>query len=600
MKSPARLLRSLISDIIRLQPGVRGLERDLVTLEKRYQKEGFSFLSKALPALDAQLLAGIESGVFACPRHFKRVPGGSIPRLFSGMICEIFDSVTGVLKEDASVEALTSLHQVLNLFNKAIVDSAESDKLDRIAKDDFIATDASVREEFPQDLMFVARRVASYVLPNLVGNFDRSRHGPGAVYEGARANSKYKHVFDAAIRTSDHQLTDYTTIGILDRIDLSSIPDIDMNGQLSLFSYTEPSGCIARLVTVPKNSTARRTITVEPVLNQFVQQGLRETLLSNIDKCSILSQCLALRRQDLNASLALSSSLDGEYATIDLKSASDLLSNKLVKDLFSSKHDFINEVMRCRTPLVEVDGKVISIKKFAGMGNALTFPIQSVCFAIVAIAGALLYGGKFPTYRNVKRAATRIRIYGDDIITHKTITSSVVQGLQSVGLIVNTKKSFADGDFRESCGVHAYKGVDIVPVYLRTIPLPLGLDHKDLVSLVSTANQLFDRCYYKAAAYIERCVESYLGRLPYVPNDAGVLGWHTRQQHREYHRYNPWLHRYETLVPVATSRKVRDVIDGYPALLKCLTTPLIGRSPGHLEWVPRRYSIRIRPRWVAY
>lgn len=96
MKSPIDLLLTLVgNDLRRLMPDVKGLERDVISLKKRYENEGDGFLTIALPAFCQALDRGLADGKFACPRGLSKVPGGAIPRLFSGMLCKVFDIETG-------------------------------------------------------------------------------------------------------------------------------------------------------------------------------------------------------------------------------------------------------------------------------------------------------------------------------------------------------------------------------------------------------------------------------------------------------------------------------------------------------------------------
>jgi len=117
MKSPIVLLDSLWMDIHRLEPEVKGLDRDLVTIKKRFENEGYGFLAIALPSLCAALDRGLASGQFTCPMGFKS-RGRAIPELFQGMFCEVFEPLTGLLKENANIRITKLLRQVLLLFKK--------------------------------------------------------------------------------------------------------------------------------------------------------------------------------------------------------------------------------------------------------------------------------------------------------------------------------------------------------------------------------------------------------------------------------------------------------------------------------------------------
>lgn len=632
MKSPIALLSSLLADFGRLEPGVKGLERDLVTLERRYEDEGYGFLTKALPALCDSFVEGISTGRFTCPPGFKVTRGGTIPRLFSGMFCEVFEPETGLLRESPNLGVLKNLYQILKLFKKTQLSPKDEASLHAKAVEEFYQCDETAsRVVIPDRQDHLIGLVCKLLLPTLKEkdvNDAEYKHGPGAVEEGCSSNQKWKLLHEAILRGEDSDVPEWSSL-----LEFQTLAELDQsdgghqrlhNRMARILGKTEssdhangvevrssrsgrpstsahlPAVC-ARLVTVPKNSTSRRTITVEPLLKQFHQQGLNIMLRDSIKECRVLRRCLALTRQEHNQRLALKGSKYGNWATIDLKSASDLLSVKLVESVFRHHTEFLSYAMDCRSPMVKSDLKSpITLGKFAGMGNALTFPVQSVCFATICIAAILDSRGLRPTWRNVRHAAGCLRVYGDDIIVRTEFSHQCVSWLQSVGLRVNEKKSFLKGNFRESCGVDAYAGVDVTPLYLRYRPEDIADSPNVCASLVALSNHLWMQGLYKASDCVRDHVESHLGvRLPLVGRESGSLGWHSRLDasaaHKWCRRTQQLLTRVVALVPL----KRKDRLDGYPALLKSLLTPLLGRDIGHLEKTAIRYKMRMGLRWVA-
>jgi hypothetical protein len=361
-------------------------------------------------------------------------------------------------------------------------------------------------------------------------------------------------------------------------------------------------GAAAKLISVLKNSTSRRTITVEPLLRQYLQQGLNTVLRESITECSILRNCLALTDQSKNQVLALEGSQNGKWATIDLKSASDLLSQKLVKSVFGHHTDFHQCLMDSRSPFVYTGSSNdpdMALGKFAGMGNATTFPVQSICFAVVSIAAILHNWGIKPSTGSIRRASRLVRVYGDDIIVHSDHAHQVVKWLHDVGLKVNVKKSFLEGNFRESCGTEAYGGVDITPLYIRYWPHQIAESPNVCAHLVSLSNHLWMQGLYATSNYLKEKVEEYLGSaLPLVSSQSGSFGWHSRQDAVTPHKWCRNTHQFLTRTFALKPVKTRDRLDGYAALLKCLTTPLLGRDKDHLERTAKRYQTRLVRRWV--
>jgi hypothetical protein len=643
MKSPIELLDNLADDLARLNPDVKGLERDVITLKLRFEDEGYGFLAIALPALDLALLQGLDTGRFACPAGFKSIRGGTIPVLFSGMFCKIFNPKSGLLEKDIDLGVLKALHGVLLLFKKVRLGEKNEELLHSKAVDTFYQCDESASQVvIPDRHDHLIGRVASFLLQTLKTELkdESCKHGPGAVFEGHKANQKWEALWHE-IDTSCESIPFWA--GLEDFLvcsssfdasvkDESRVDGLPKRGRTSTTSSRDGFRDIglpqnvcsrpqladsAKLISVLKNSTSRRTITIEPMLKQFTQQGLNTKLRASITRCRVLSGCIALTDQSLNQKLALEGSLYRNWATIDLKSASDLMSLKLVRSVFRHHPDFYQGMMDSRSPYATSPGKdKLLLGKFAGMGNATTFPVQSVTFATVAIAAILDSQGFAPSYWNVKRAARNIRVYGDDIIVAHRYSRQVVDWLHAVGLRVNVNKSFLVGNFRESCGVDAYDGVNITPLYIQHRPdLEICDDPSVIAHFVSLSNHMWMEGLYKASTWLKELVEDALGSvLPLVSRDSGSLGWHSRTDAFTPHKWCRNTHQFLTRTFVLAPLKRDDKLDGYAALLKCFHMPrkeyvegqnLTRAMPDILVWEPdhlsksvMRFKSRILRRWV--
>lgn len=610
MKSPVQLLQSLWKDFQRLYPDVRGLDRDVITIGLRFEHEGYGFLTKALPNLGDALNQGLASKRFACPVGFKKIPRGTIPRFLSGMFSEVFEPVTGELREDADPGIIKCLREGLYLFKKTQMPSMEEDILHEKAVAEFFRCDeiatGFIMPDREDHLIGLVAKIALSGLSSESLSLAQFKHGPGAVEEGYSANQKWSALSDS-VKNAEFDLDSYgyADFGV-SLSDLSERSVVDMSMDQVFLNLGAPRST-ARLITVPKNSTSRRTITVEPMLNQFIQQGLNIILREEIERSKILSNCLALTDQSLNQQLALEGSLYDNWATIDLKSASDLLSCSLVESVFRHNGSFLDHMMDCRSAYVSAPGFThkgdsglkVKLGKFAGMGNALTFPVQSVCFAVICIAGILDQKGIKPTYWNVRRASRLLRVFGDDIIIDSRYARHCVNWLHNVGLQVNVKKSFLEGNFKESCGVDAWKGVDVTPIYLRSRPDSQSTEPSVIGGLVATSNQAWMRGLYEFSTVLADEVEGRLGiGLPLVGQKSGSLGWHSRLDAANPTRWNRDLQAFETRALVLKPLKRRDRLDGYGALLKFYHVPLLGRGTGHLEKSPIRYKLRMALTWV--
>lgn len=605
MKSPVvLLLESLFDDLNRLHPDEDGLDRDVISVLQRFENEGLSFLSKTLPTLRLAIDNGLSSGKFTCPRNFKTVPRGSIPRLFSGMIRKVFDASSGVLKDDACLASVVSLRQITSLFKKVVVDSESDDELDKESFDNFLSTDLSNSLGHMTDAALVdaVDRVSKFILPDLsqgLGELD-CKHGPGAVYEGYKGNQKWEVLTKTVIERTAMERYGYSDFGKFGSQLSSSCSPPKSDDQFDLFFDKQGTfSDSVRFVSVPKDSSSRRGITVEPLLKQFIQQGLNAALRDSILKCGILSQCLTLTDQGENQTLARVGSLTGEFDTIDLKSASDLLSQEVVRLVFSKEPVFTDLLFGARSTHVDTPRGNVCLRKFAGMGNATTFPVQSVVFAVISIATIMIAENQRFSYRNVQRVAKSVRVFGDDIIVKHRYSHQVVSSLESVGLIVNRNKSFLEGNFKESCGTDWFKGVEVTPVYLKYLAGSFQKETRAISNFVSASNQLWLNCYYKLSTTMSNMVENFLkGKLPIQSEWSSALCLITRNNAIESKRYDSNLHRWLVRAPVIQSIRRKDPLDGYAALMKFFHLPIEGREEGHLERSTIRYRTRIVWKWV--
>jgi hypothetical protein len=207
-----------------------------------------------------------------------------------------------------------------------------------------------------------------------------------------------------------------------------------------------------KLNFVPKTSLEHRSIVVEPLLNSVLQKGIGSYM-----KKRLLRAGLDLRSQQRNQILADKGSRDGSLATVDLSSASDCISRNLVWNLLP--YDWCCLLDCARSESIEYNNETILLEKFSSMGNAYTFELESLIFYSLAWAVCV--------YHNVD--PKDVCVYGDDIIIPSSLYTDLSKVLVDCGFIVNTKKSFSTGNFRESCGADFLHGFDIRPYYLRQV-----------------------------------------------------------------------------------------------------------------------------------
>lgn len=269
----------------------------------------------------------------------------------------------------------------------------------------------------------------------------------------------------------------------------------------------------SKVVFVPKSMKTRRTISKEPATLMYLQQGVSRILVDYIHDHPTLSRHIDLRRQELNADLAISSSADHRYATIDLSSASDTVTTELVKAVFRGTPVYPYLVALRSSTVVLPSGKVLSTAKYAPMGSALCFPIESLIFAcaveFTVRRAQRTHLGYFPDWR----------VYGDDIIVRDPLFWDTTLTLETLGFMLNASKSFSSPmRFRESCGGEGYDGVNVTPLKIsrgfRTVRGGITSCHAaEYQGLVDLANQ----CYVYGLPLLRTWIVRVLLSNPVAP-----------------------------------------------------------------------------------
>lgn len=215
----------------------------------------------------------------------------------------------------------------------------------------------------------------------------------------------------------------------------------------------------SKLTTVPKDARADRCICIEPDLNIYVQLGVGALLRHKLK----LFGLDLINGQDLNRELAQAAHVM-DLATVDLSSASDTISRKLVELLLPPR--WVDLLAFCRVPTTECGGETIELEKWSSMGNGYTFELETVIFYAMARAVTRLKGLE----------TTCVSAYGDDIICPADALPELMRALTFFGFRANREKTFGKGRFHESCGADFFDGVNVRPFFLRS-------DFHDFVSI---------------------------------------------------------------------------------------------------------------------
>lgn len=594
MKSMVRLAQTLLHEV----GSVTGIStaKDEETLILRCRNEGLSFITITLPAFEKELMLYIDRGGYTPSTSFlsfkKR---GGIPEFLGGFLSILFDDYGNlrwpVVSEDWDYQSqiIGHLRQFLLLTSKVNMDCTDS----RIesAMDSYITVDnglpvlhENVLEEFRSMTRRIIRPflmdIESAIWHDFSPSFSSGALATRETYNERfasqvwteRLEEVFPHSYDLVVNYRD-QLS--CEVQILDR------------------ACETPS----KVTHVPKTMKTPRIIAEEPVYNAYAQQGILKQMTRTLlePKHKSFFEGFGWKYQDWNRLLAQIGSESGKLATIDLSEASDRVSAQLVFDGLLKDHQFLSQaVSACRSERANVLGQVIDLNKFASMGSALTFPIESMVFYII------VHMAWERTYGSISRALTPsdgVRVYGDDIVVPVRLVPILIKLLETYGLKVNVHKSFYKGFFRESCGADWYAGRPVSPVRLRA-PLPGKNQHaRDLVKAIEFHNHLFNRGWFETAKYVETLIQSQRF-VPYGPSAVPGVHLHSFDHDKYRTRTSPTLQRPELYSLIAREAKPKDPLDGYGALRKFFRSRFEDREPEHLLRDGRSQCVGINTGWV--
>jgi hypothetical protein len=224
-----------------------------------------------------------------------------------------------------------------------------------------------------------------------------------------------------------------------------------------------------KVTTVPKSYKINRTIAIEPDWNMFFQKGVGALIRSRLQRFGLLKPSA----QSIARRLARQASVDGSMATLDLASASDMVSLAVCELLLPDDWFKVIYELSSRRG-VAGDGMAVDYAKISSMGNGATFEVETLIFYVIA---ASLNG----------LGNDCVHVYGDDIIVPSSTAADLSVLLFECGFWLNDDKSFVEGPFRESCGGHYYKGTDVTPFYFRRFP-------RHVAELCVTGNAITQWC----------------------------------------------------------------------------------------------------------
>lgn len=566
MKSLMLLLRHVLQDC-ETYCGTT-TTRDFLTISRRVEHEGLSFLTITLGDYASDFERSLEIGTIdpAFFRSFSK--NGSIPKLFSGMIGQVFDN-DGKLLDEPSIAAIFCVRQVCRMFKKILLpcskerDLAAVEEYIKVERDLSMLKLAEIDSQFLLTFKFVSGLLWSSVLGPLSKSIeDRStipRHGTGATATKVLQNQKYSW-------TQWHQRLE--TYFPSDQYCYHSFTAF--MEESSKIDYVSPE-CEqpVRVVFVPKTLKTPRVIGIEPACMQYTQQALMSQIVKLIEKHPLTKGHVNFSSQAINAELAILSSKEGHLASIDMKEASDRVHHALVELMLDSVPIVRDAIFACRSTKATLpNGLTLPLQKFASMGSALCFPIESMVFYTILITAEIIRLNLRRSASSVEFVRQNMFVYGDDLFCPVALVPHIAPIFSAVCLKMNSNKSFCSGRFRESCGMDAYDGVDVTTIYVRRL-LPSSVrDVSGLVSTVALSNQLHKKGFFRSAEYLEDYLSRKRINIPVVVENSACVGYIRPERALTIHRRNKKLHRPEVKGFVVVAKKQLDIIDGNLALMK--------------------------------
>lgn len=591
------LLLTILDDIynLNLQYGLADYTKDKEVLVNRFNSEGIQFATSTMPLLFTSLLSYLETGRPVYP-GFRMKRGCCYPLFLSGLTSQVLDTTTDPLQQST---ALGQIYQLCVAFKKIEGPYPKSVLRKQVA--DFVEVDKSLSQidlwlESNNVILEHARAIVNSIFKDIDPLDTRlalPHPGPGATNTKVEKNMRYRpHV----LYTQLHDVFDYQEW-------FYAHPWLACE-ESKTYLLLHKKKCRAprsRKVFVHKQFGKARGIFIEENEMQFLQQGIKNVLYEHLEMHPATKGRVNFSSQLINQILALQSSDDMEYGTLDMSEGSNRVLRDLVYYLFQDQENWLSVLNALSTKVVELphdltDNPLLYTNMYAPMGSGLCFPIMSIVHYVLC-KSIILNSALKDRYKMSKK----VYVYGDDIILPSVCVQAIYDWLPRFGMKLNTNKSYYASHFRESCGLHAYKGVEITPVYFNSIPTSsshLG----SLLSIIAKEASLFNKGYKATCNYLRRMCAEHFGVLPYVRPDTSILGWRrndTTDTHIKTYasklRYNRDLQRTEYRMRMIIDTGINLPITHNDGYLRKLTT--LAEMKGFVKGSST--ELKVRWKWVS-
>jgi hypothetical protein len=573
----------------------------------RVEDQGLSFLTITLPTFCKDFEKSLAEGFIDSKSflNFKKFRKG--PAFLRDLLSQVFNYETGRISDEFTSLPPTKSSIIIECVRQICL-TFKKIKLPCSPQRDYQALEAFIKNErdfncFPlpceDDSYFkeVSRVLWDNMLYSISADSFIPKHGPGSTADKRLGNQKY------IWRTWHKRLEPFfPIIGFAyPNSILSGDHQLELRG-LSLVGADQE--CPSKVTLVPKTLKSPRIIALEPACMQYSQQAVLSILVNRIESYWLTAGHVNFTDQTVNQRKAVMSSFDRRYVTIDLSDASDRVPSGYALQMFSSNPDLKDAIESCRSTQARLpDGRIVRLRKFASMGSALCFPVEAMYFYTLCVMASLRVHNLPVSQRNIYICSRGIYVYGDDIVVPKYIADAVLSSLRKYNCKPNASKTFVNGNFRESCGVDAFKGVEITPTYLNEIQPENRQQASNLISWCAAANSFYKRGFFGTAQLLISKVESILGYLPRKTELSSILGRAFPSEAVPRRKWNRSLQRLEERCWVASPVYRTDKLDGHAALMKYFLTSLQRKTGDvvdkyHLERSALHGKVALKRRWV--
>jgi len=613
------VIRALLTDFVNINPCYRSVDsaRDLACFVKRLDHERLGFLSVTLPDLMSSLFSWTQGGN---PSYngWRKASRAEYPAFLGRLFFEVYN------QGENHEMAFSQIYQVCVLFKKLRGPYRKTVLRKNLLS--FVEVDSSLGLiDFQSEPLKPILTNAQALIQSLFKDVELTpdmllpRPGPGATNTPVDKHLRY---VPHTVYTELDEMFDYLNTFYFHHWD----PVEDARRYMCLPVKEEAE---SRYKQIPKYLGKPRGICIEENEMQFFQQALKRYLYKLLESHPATRGRINFTSQELNRNLALAASVTQEFATLDAQEASDRVARYLVHLLFLNTPIF-HQLDAVSTRLIRLPNEqLLYANKFAPMGSGVCFPVMAVTFW--ALIRSII---KLSSIDDSEKLSKQVYVYGDDIIIPTQAVQAVYDYLPLFGMKLNVDKSFTRGLFRESCGIHAYNGVDVTPVYVNYVT-KTSQDRSDttvLLSLIAKESQFHERGLHNTSQCLQNLVRKHYWEVPLVGANSPVLGFKRDgvtdyEEVLRFSRSVKWdpdtqqpLYNIQTVVPeykdegllVEGCRYVRNLVSGkrpgtiYPQCEddpwmpfrrdpKCfvLTSEDLGNSiPGDVE------KLRVKRRWL--